>query len=47
MTDDRDYFAGCTDEPVDRPLVLLDAHLLFAGRTAVEIVQAVVEGEGR
>jgi hypothetical protein len=47
MSDDRDYFAGCTDEPVDRPLVLLDAHLLFAGRTAVEIVKATVVIEER
>jgi hypothetical protein len=51
MSDDfdstRDFFAGCTDEPADRPLVLLDVHLLFAGRTAVEIVKATVEGEGR
>jgi hypothetical protein len=45
---DRDYFAGCvTDDPEDRPLVLVDVHLLFAGRTAVEIVKATVEGEER
>jgi hypothetical protein len=48
MSDDRDYFAGCvTVDPGDRPLVLVDVHLLVAGRTAVEIVQAVVEGEER
>jgi hypothetical protein len=44
---DRNYFAGCGDDPGDRPLVLVDVHLLFAGRTAVEIVKATVEGEER
>jgi hypothetical protein len=45
MTPTRDFFAGCTDDLVDRPLVLLDVHLLCAGRTAVEIVKATVEEE--
>jgi hypothetical protein len=43
----RSYFPACNADLVDRPLVLIDVHLLCAGRTAVEIVRDAVEGEER